>query len=201
MSFRLGTTATGTTTADGAANGTTLVQTGRAEADKYFVGMMLKITSGTCINQTRIVRSFVKTTGVFTVAPAFTAQIVTGVTFAFLTVLLPQYPHRIKEKNPSETKVRALPSNVLPLVISPGKGIRSLEIEAYLYSPGLTNAQLLTNYIAPLREMSHTVVVVAVTDAIYDGSYILDSFDPDPMTPGVFKIAIKLIQGSQMLVF
>jgi len=201
MSFVIGSTATGTTNANGNAGGTTLIQTGRSEADRYFTGMVLKITSGTCNGQKRIVVSWKQSTGTFTVSPAFTAQIVSGVTYVFLTVTLPQYPHKFKEKNPSETKARALPSNVLPLVISPGKGLRTVELEAYLFSPGVTNAVLLSTYIVPLREMAHTVVVVTSVDAFYDGSYLMDSFDPEPQTPGVVKITIKLSQGSQMQVY
>jgi len=121
--------------------------------------------------------------------------------FVIGAVTLPQFPHRIREKNPSETKARALPGDVLPLVISPGKGLRSLELEAYLYSPGLTNAQLLSAYITPLRNLVHKKVTVTSPDAIYNGDYILDSFDPEPIVPGVFKITIKLIQGSQMQVY
>lgn len=199
MSFVIGSTATGTTTANGNSGGTTLIQTGRSEADRYFIGMMIKITSGTCNGQKRIVTSWIKTTGTFTVSQAFTAQIVSGVTFAFMTVTLPQYPHVFKEKNPSETKARSLPSS-LPLVVAL-KGLRALELEVYIYSSGVPNATLLSTYIAPFREMSHTVVAVTSVDAFFDGSYILDSFDPVPQVPGVIKATIKLTQGSQMLVF
>lgn len=199
MSFIIGSTATGTTTANGNAGGTTLIQTGRSEADRYFVGMMLKITSGTCNGQKRIVTSWVKTTGTFTVSQAFSAQIVSGITFVFMTVTLPQYPHVFKEKNPSDAKVRSLPLS-LPLAVVM-KGLRALELEVYIYSIGVPNATLLSSYIAPLREMVHTVVAVTSVDAFFDGSYILDSFDPVPQVPGVVKATIKLTQGSQMMVF
>jgi len=199
MSFIVGSTATGTTTANGNAGGTTLIQTGRSEANSYFVGMLLKITSGTCNGQKRIVTSWVKTTGTFTVSQAFTAQILSGVTFGFVTVTLPQYPHRFKEKNPSEAKVRALTGG-LPLVVAM-QGLRVLELEVNIFSLGVSNATLLSSYITPLRELAHTVVTITSVDAFFDGNYLLDSFDPEPQVPGVIKAILKLTQGSVMMVF
>jgi hypothetical protein len=200
MSFVIGSTANGTTTADGNAEGTTLIQTGRSEADRYFAGMLIKITNGACVNQKRLILSWVKTTGTFTISSAapFTAKIVAGTTFQFVNVTLPQYPHKFKEKNPSETKVRPLSYNALPFVMAVGRGLRAVELEVLLFNPGYTNAQLLSTYVIPLRELSHTVVVVSSADAFYDGNYLMDSFDPEPQTQGVVKATIKLVQGSQM---
>lgn len=195
----IGSTTTGTTTANGGADGKTLIQTGRSEADRYFVGMLLKITSGACNGQKRVVSQWVKTTGVFTVTQAFTAQIVAGVSFGFVNVTLPQYPNRFKEKNPSEKKVRAMP-NTLPLAVVM-RGERTLEIEAVLYN-GNTTAQLLSSFVAPLRELSHTVVVITSVDAFYDGVWLMDSFDPEPPAyPRVVKFGMKLSQQSMAMVF
>lgn len=199
--FTIGTTATGTTTADGNDLCKTLIQTGRSEADQYFVGMLLKITSGACSGQKRIVTGWLQTIGTFTVTPAFSAKIASGVTYAFMSVVLPQYPHKFQEKNPTDSKARALPGNNYPLIITPGRNPRTVDLEAYLYYPGYSNATILSNYVAPLREMTHTVVLITSADAFYDGSYILDYFNPDPQAPGVVKIAIRLMMGGQMQVY
>lgn len=118
------------------------------------------------------------------------------------TVTLPQFPYKIKEKNPSDSKVYPMPGGGQPMIISSGKQARTIELEAYLYSAGLTNAQLLSTYIVPLRNLVHTLIAVDQTpDAVYDGSYFLDSFDAEPITPLVYKITMKLMMGGTNMVF
>ena len=71
----------GTTTGDGSAFGTTAVCAALAAfGNDWFIGATLAITSGACSGESKAVTDFVQSTGTITTA-AFTAQIVTGVTF------------------------------------------------------------------------------------------------------------------------
>jgi hypothetical protein len=89
-----------------------------------------------------------------------------------------------------------LASYPMPLIVSTGKLPRTLEIECYIYNSAYTPTQIASTYIVPFRNLVHTIVAVTGTpDALYDGSYILDSFDPVPIVPGVFKASFKLMMG------
>jgi hypothetical protein len=71
-----------TTTSAGNSGGTTLVDTYASRyGDGYLSGMFIRITSGTCVNQIRRVTSNTQATGTITVAPAFSAQVATSVTY------------------------------------------------------------------------------------------------------------------------
>ncbi|MBI5846070.1 MAG: exo-alpha-sialidase [Deltaproteobacteria bacterium] len=71
----------GTATGDGAGGGTTVVDSVLAVfGDNWFIGATLAITSGACSGESKTVTDFAQATGTLTTA-AFTAQIVTGVTF------------------------------------------------------------------------------------------------------------------------
>ena len=71
----------GTATGDGAADGTTVVDSLLAAyGDDYFIGATIEITSGACSGETATVTDFAQATGTITFA-ALTAQVVTGVTF------------------------------------------------------------------------------------------------------------------------
>jgi hypothetical protein len=71
----------GITTADGAVDGTTLIDDTRTEPDDYWIGCTILITSGACAGQSRTVIDWDSATWTFTVAPVFTAQILTGVNY------------------------------------------------------------------------------------------------------------------------
>lgn len=76
----------GTATGDGAGDGTTVVDSALAAfGDDYFIGATLAITSGACNGESKTVTDFAQATGTLTTS-AFSAQIVTGVTF---TLTLP----------------------------------------------------------------------------------------------------------------
>jgi hypothetical protein len=71
-----------TTTSAGNSGGTTLVDTYASRyGDGYLSGMFIRITSGTSVNQIRRVTSNTQATGTITVAPAFSAQVATSVTY------------------------------------------------------------------------------------------------------------------------
>lgn len=75
----------GTATGDGAGDGTSVVCSVLAVfGDDYFIGGTVEITSGACNGETKSITDFAQATGTIT-NPAFSAQIVTGVTFT-LTV-------------------------------------------------------------------------------------------------------------------
>ena len=67
-------------TGDGNGGGTTVVDAARVEGDDYWNDLTLAITSGACAGQRRAITDFDAGTDTFTVSPAFSAQIVTGVT-------------------------------------------------------------------------------------------------------------------------
>jgi hypothetical protein len=79
--------AEGTTTADGALDGTTVVDTTRTEPNNHWNNMALLITSGAQSGQVREITNWVLATGTFTVNPAFGGQILAGVTYEVLTQL------------------------------------------------------------------------------------------------------------------
>jgi len=67
-------------TGDGNVGGTTVIDAARTEIDEYWNDLTLAITSGACAGQRRAITDFDAGTDTFTVSPAFSAQIVTGVT-------------------------------------------------------------------------------------------------------------------------
>lgn len=79
-------TYSGTATGDGAGGGTTVIDSVLAAfGDDYFIGATVAITSGACDGESKTVTDFAQATGTLTTS-AFSAQIVTGVTF---TLTLP----------------------------------------------------------------------------------------------------------------
>lgn len=71
----------GTTTSNGAVDGTTVIDIElNIFGDDYFIGGTVTITSGAASGQTKSITDFARSTGTITTA-AFSAQIVTGVTF------------------------------------------------------------------------------------------------------------------------
>lgn len=72
----------GTATGNGASGGTTVVDSGYASLQPdFFRGKYLLITSGTCSGQWRLITDFTSSSGTYTVAPAFSAQIASAVTY------------------------------------------------------------------------------------------------------------------------
>ena len=75
---------TGSATSNGAADGTTVIDTVTAtlsSTDDYYNGATLKITSGVSNGEVRSITDYNGTTKTFTVSPAFSNQIVSAVTF------------------------------------------------------------------------------------------------------------------------
>ena len=75
----------GTTTADGAAGGTTLVDSNLIGSTDYITEKTILIMDGPCAHQDRGASSFVAGTGTIT-CPAFTAQITLGTTYRILNI-------------------------------------------------------------------------------------------------------------------
>lgn len=71
-----------TTTSAGNAGGTTIVDTAlEAFGDNRLVGQYIRITESTCLNQVRRITANTQSTGSVTVAPAFSAQIASGIDY------------------------------------------------------------------------------------------------------------------------
>ncbi len=75
-------TYSGTCTSNGNAGGTTLIDSLLAiYGNDYLIGASVAITSGACSGETGTISDFVQSTGTITLSGAFTAQILSGVTF------------------------------------------------------------------------------------------------------------------------
>jgi len=74
----------GVTTANGAGDGSTLVDAVLIAANDFLKDVTIIIQSGACIHETREITTFVAGTGTITVGTVFSAQIVSGVTFAIV---------------------------------------------------------------------------------------------------------------------
>lgn len=76
----------GTTTAIGAGDGSTLIDSGLMLVNDYVTSKTILIMSGAAINETSMATVFNPATGHITVDPAFNAQIVTGTLFRILNL-------------------------------------------------------------------------------------------------------------------
>ena len=76
-----------TTTANGIIGGTTVIDNTRTEANNYWNGQMLLITSGAYRGQIREIVTWNLAASTFTVSPAFGGQILAGVTYKVLADL------------------------------------------------------------------------------------------------------------------
>jgi hypothetical protein len=79
-----------TTTANGAADGTTIIDTTRTEANDFWNGMTIQIASGTYNKQPRTIKDYDLATGTFTITPAFGGQILADVDYRIVTASLYQ---------------------------------------------------------------------------------------------------------------
>lgn len=78
-------TFTGTTTSDGNVGGTTLIDSYLAGwGDDFFIGAKVTITSGVASGEYKEITDFAQSTGTITVTSAFSAKIVSGVTFTII---------------------------------------------------------------------------------------------------------------------
>jgi len=111
----------GLATGNGAADGTTVVDSARTEGNDFWNGQTLLILSGSYSGQARRIVDFTAVSDTFTVYPAFSGQIVTGVNY----VILPVRPYSERTETwfsvPQEEVAvtnaagdKALPSVVLP---------------------------------------------------------------------------------------
>jgi hypothetical protein len=78
---------TGTTTSDGNAGKTTLICNGLVGENDFLSGVVVRISSGSAEKEVREISSFASGTGTITVGTAFSAQILSGITFSILVHL------------------------------------------------------------------------------------------------------------------
>jgi hypothetical protein len=74
-----------TTTTNGNAGGTTLIDTGLTQGNDYWKDMSILILSGNSNGQVRKISTFTNATGIITVDTAFASQIVAGTTYNILS--------------------------------------------------------------------------------------------------------------------
>ena len=119
------------------------------------------------------------------------------------SIQLPKYPSTIQETNPADVKSYPFPGDK-PIVVSQGLQLRTLEVQGILVEAGKTKAQLKSSYIDPLRAKIHTTVVLTTNEALYDGTWLFESFIPleDIKKAGTrgFSYKMKFIQGSSYVV-
>jgi hypothetical protein len=78
---------TGTTTSDGNVGKTTLICNGLVGENDFLSGVVVRISSGSAEKEVREISSFTSGTGTITVGTAFSAQILSGITFSILVHL------------------------------------------------------------------------------------------------------------------
>ena len=76
----------GTAMDNGNVGGTTIVDTGKIQANDYWNGFFMQITSGAASGERRTVTDWDKVSATFTVAPAFSVQITIGTNYAVFYV-------------------------------------------------------------------------------------------------------------------
>jgi hypothetical protein len=103
----------GTATGNGAADGTTLVDTTRTEATDYFNNLAVQITSGANIGLSRTIKAYTNGTG-FTVFPAFPSQVLSGVTYRVISAVVYQPGISVVKNHPAIVE----PDNAISLGIS-----------------------------------------------------------------------------------
>lgn len=82
LAWRVGSWLNGTTSSAGAAGGTTFVMAGLSNyGDDFFKDQWALLTSGGSSGEWRQITAYASSTGTFTVAPAFSAQVASSVTF------------------------------------------------------------------------------------------------------------------------
>lgn len=74
----------GVTTSDGSALKTTLIDSTLISTNDFITGTIIVILSGDCRHETRNISTFVSASGTITVGTAFSAKIISGVTFAIV---------------------------------------------------------------------------------------------------------------------
>jgi hypothetical protein len=164
---------TGTTTADGALDGTTVIDTTRTEADDYFNNMKLKITSGDYAGEERTVIDWVQSTGTFTVSPAFSGQILAGTTYE-VGIYLPRNPNKTALKYAAWFKEYGAGS---PIIVSLGTKATVLTIEGLLAYPNKSMANLETDYVDPLKNLLHKEITISAPDTKYDGQWVFTTLN------------------------
>lgn len=76
-----------TATGNGAADGTTIINTAHTEADDYWNGRTVLMLSGTCVGESCLISDFVKNTHTITLdGVGFSAQIDSGDTYALVFI-------------------------------------------------------------------------------------------------------------------
>ncbi len=112
-------------------------------------------------------------------------------------ITLPLEPSRVTEVNPAVVDVFQTDGDA-PVIIVPGLDAQSLVVEGWIYVAGQTNAQLESNYLAPLRAMRGKEVAVTSPDSQYNGNWVLISFDPRRVPDGAivrYYYSLKLLRG------
>lgn len=190
----------GTTTADGALDGSTVVDTNRTEDDDFFNNMLLKITSGAALGESQYVSDWVKSTGTFTMASPFSTQILSGVTYE-VGVQLPRNPRTVAVKNAAKRKDLPKPGD-LAIVMSLGKQVKVLTLEGILHEAGQTSSYLETYYIKPLENLVHYTVFISAPDTRYDGECLLNAFPykEEGGAKNSFKFNLEIVKGSSYVV-
>jgi hypothetical protein len=123
-------------------------------------------------------------------------------TFKIDTIELPKYPYKIVETNPTYQDAYMYPGN-LPIIVSSGLQVRTLDVEAILTAPGLTKAQLKTTYIDPLRAKLHSQVTLTTNEGLYDGTWIFERLIYTAETKygtRAFLLQMKFSKGSTHVV-
>ncbi len=92
------------------------------------------------------------------------------------SVTLPTAPKVIDDKNPTKIDEVGVDS-VGTVLVSRFTQARQLQLQGSIWVHGQTNAQLETNYLAPLRSMARTLVTITDPDNQFSGSWVMD--EPD----------------------
>jgi len=110
----------GTTTGNGAVDGTTVLDTGRTEPTGHWNGLSVEITSSTYLGQTRTVEAYTQGVG-FTFAKGFGGQILTGVTYRVISAIIYQPGISVVKNYPTAVEPDTLCNMGIAIVTNAGQ--------------------------------------------------------------------------------
>ncbi len=132
--------------------------------------------------------------------PFIVASEAANLTWTIGDVTLPYAPARMRMPK-SGVKEQINPDQGYPInVVS---GFRSeVYLEGTIADPTKTASQIVSTYINPLLSWVGYEVLVTTTDGLIDGTWLLDSFEPQKDGPyPIWKYTIRLSKGSQNITY
>ncbi len=158
----------GITTSDGAGGGTTLIDSALVGVNDFVTDTIIIIQSGDCRRETRDVSSFTNVTGTITVGTAFSAQIVSGVTFAIVARMSSDVEVAALQADIGDFSARTNDNSLLDVIGLPdvaGKDLYTCLITDRFGSPSATLSTTILDGIDGRTNTQTLNELLGVTDA------------------------------------